>query len=89
MVVPGPNLLQCRGEFVPVRDGFPRQFPLHRADESFNPPILPGASRLDPLLTDAQEPGPKSEQAGDQHGLVVRSQELWPTISFHCLNQFP
>lgn len=41
MVVPDTNLLQRRGEFVPVRDGFPRQFPFDCSNGSFDPPILP------------------------------------------------
>ena len=83
MVVPSQNLLQGFRHLSLVRDGFPRQFPIDRSDESFNSPILPRAAGLDALLSDAQCPEANPEESRDQHRFVVRSEELWSTILFH------
>ena len=80
MVVPGATLPQRHTQFVPVCDGSSRQFPLHCADEPLNASILPGASGLDALVADSQQPEPKPKPAGDKHGFIVGAYECWSAV---------
>ena len=88
MVVPGANLAQRQREVFAIHNGFSRQFPLHCSDESFDPSVLPGATRLDALLANAEQPQTKSKHTRHQHRFIVRTQELWSAIPLHGLSQF-
>ena len=61
VVVPGANLAQRQREVFAIHHGFSRQFPLHGSDESFDPSVLLGVTRLDTLLANAEQPQTESE----------------------------
>ena len=88
MVVPDAHISQRGIELFAARERGFGQFPFHRANESFYAPILPGASGVDALVADSQQPEPKPKPAGDKHGFIVRPHELWPTIARHGLCKF-
>lgn len=88
MVVPGPNLLQGFRHLSLVRDRLPRQFPFDSPNEPFHASVLPGTTRLDPLLADAYGPQPESEEPRYEDGFIVCAYALWSTIPLHGLQEF-
>ena len=88
VVVPSPNFCQLAVEIRAACQHLVPQFPFDGSDEPFDAPVLPRASRLDPLLTNPQEPEAEPEEARDQHGFIIRAHELWVVILLHGLYEF-
>lgn len=88
MVIPGANLPQPPCQLPLIRGRFPREFPFDRADEPFDPSVLPGTARFDALVPDAEQPEPEQKHARDKHRLVICADELWPAIACHHLREF-
>jgi|CXWL01.1.fsa_nt_gi hypothetical protein len=71
MVVPGAYVLQCHYAFLSVRERFHREGPLHRANEPFDPAVLPRAARLAVLQANARTRQRQTKRPRGARGLVL------------------